>query len=424
MASLKNAIEDIVVFEAKEQLKRLGNVVREQIDLSEVVAYALNRLPPLYASTSRGWLQQRKRANIELKPQIVSAVQHAMLNVRRDPLRRSTPLSVDDLDSPAHALAKLQKLLGKSDMKWKDVPNIVQTTFDESKSSAEYGYMSISDRSRVKEIKGYLQRTKSSNDTRRSFQDAAVMLEDPMDMKEFESYMLMTNCVFTNVLENLVIQVAQDQTHRMSMVLARHVEIDDVAAYALNRLPTMYATTEQGVERQTQRARQEMSNQIASTVIQALMTLSKTPRRLVSPIPILKFEEEREQALTELRQLLQRDDITWRNLPRLIEEALEQSTMRSTNWRQRWRMLGQIYREMYLKPGDADIFLTQSEDGEVLLIQANTKESFWMLAEHSQALGRSTLRLFPSVAYIELSSYLLETPLTYTRDEMAADGIM
>jgi hypothetical protein len=154
------------------------------------------------------------------------------------------------------------------------------------------------------------------------------------------------------------------------------------------------------------------------------MTLSKTPRRLVSPIPILKFEEERENALTEIRQTLQRDDITWRNLPRLVEEAMEQNASRGSNWRQRWRMLGQIYREMYLKPGDADIFLAQSEEGEVLMIQANTKESFWMLAEHSQALGRSTLRLFPSVAYIELSSYLLEAPLTYTRDEMAVDGIM
>jgi hypothetical protein len=423
MGSLKNAIEDIVVFEAKEQLKRLGSVVREQIDLSEVVAYTLNRLPPLYASTSRGWLQQRKRANIELKPQIISSVQNAMLNVRRDPLRRATPISIDELDSPAHALAKLQKLLDKKDMKWKDIPNAVKTFFDESKSTPEYGYMSISDRSRVKEIKGYLQRTKSS-EPRRSFQDAAVMLEDPVDMKEFESYMLMTNCVFTNVLEKLVIQVALEQAQRMGSVLARQVEIDDVAAYALNRLPTMYATTEQGVERQTQRARQEMSNQIASTVIQALMTLSKTPRRLVSPIPILKFEEEREHALAELRQILQRDDITWRNLPRLIEEAIEQNRVRGSNWRQRWRMLGQIYREMYLKPGDADIFLLQNEEGEVFLIQANTKESFWMLAEHSQALGRSTLRLFPSVAHIELSSYLLETPLTYTRDEMAADGIM
>jgi hypothetical protein len=422
MGSLKNAIEDIVVFEAKEQLKRLGSVVREQIDLSEVVAYTLNRLPPLYASTSRGWLQQRKRANIELKPQIVSSVQHAMLNVRRDPLRRSTPISVDELDSPAHALAKLQKVLGKNEMKWKDIPNVLKNIFDEHKTP-DYGYMSISDRSRVKEIKGYLQRTKTS-EPRRSFQDAAVMLEDPVDMKEFESYMLMTNCVFTNVLEKLVIQVALEQAQRMGSVLARQVEIDDVAAYALNRLPTMYATTEHGVERQTQRARQEMSNQIASTVIQALMTLSKTPRRLVSPIPILKFEEERENALTEIRQTLQRDDITWRNLPRLVEEAMEQNASRGSNWRQRWRMLGQIYREMYLKPGDADIFLAQSEEGEVLMIQANTKESFWMLAEHSQALGRSTLRLFPSVAYIELSSYLLEAPLTYTRDEMAVDGIM
>ena len=48
--------------EVREQLKHLNQSVRENINLSDVTALALNRLPTLYASTSRGWQQQRKRA--------------------------------------------------------------------------------------------------------------------------------------------------------------------------------------------------------------------------------------------------------------------------------------------------------------------------------------------------------------------------
>ncbi|MFN5302768.1 MAG: late competence development ComFB family protein, partial [Pseudanabaena sp.] len=83
MTSLKNVLEEIVVVEVQEQLNHLSQTAREAINLSEVAAFALNRLPTLYASTSRGWLQQRKRAHSELQPQIVSAVQQALLGVKR-----------------------------------------------------------------------------------------------------------------------------------------------------------------------------------------------------------------------------------------------------------------------------------------------------------------------------------------------------
>ena len=93
MTSLKNVLEEIVVVEVQEQIKHLSPAALEAINLSEVAAFALNRLPVLYASTSRGWLQQRKRAHNELQQQIVSAVQQALLGVKRDPLRKSTKIA-------------------------------------------------------------------------------------------------------------------------------------------------------------------------------------------------------------------------------------------------------------------------------------------------------------------------------------------
>ncbi len=88
MTSLKNVLEEIVVVEVQNQLKQLSKASREIINLSEVTAFALNRLPALYASNSRGWLQQRKRAHNELRDQVVSAVQNALLGVKRNPIRK------------------------------------------------------------------------------------------------------------------------------------------------------------------------------------------------------------------------------------------------------------------------------------------------------------------------------------------------
>jgi hypothetical protein len=99
MTSLKNVLEEIVVLEVQEQLTHLSPTAREAINLSEVTAFALNRLPVLYASTSRGWLQQRKRAHGELQHQIVSSVQQALLGVKRDPLRKLTKIAASKVET-------------------------------------------------------------------------------------------------------------------------------------------------------------------------------------------------------------------------------------------------------------------------------------------------------------------------------------
>ncbi len=419
MTSLKNALEEIVVVEVQEQLKQLNRASRETINLSEVTAFALNRLPALYASTSRGWLQQRKRAHNELKNQVVSAVQHALMGVKRDPLRKTTQIAASKVETPAHILAKLQQLFSKPSLVWQDVPQAFQETLTLVTHSPEYAGLSIYDRNRIREIKGYLQRKGHYHDHEDWHQQNAE-IPDP----ELNSYIISASYSLTNVLEDLVQQEVKDQLVHMENVLPRKVGIDDVSAYVLNRLPPMYATTEQGVAWQTQKAKEQIASQIESTVIQAMMTLSKTPRRLADPLPLLKFEEDCEQAIKELRIIFQRDDITWRNIATLAEYAIAHERQGMTYWRQQWRMLGQIYSEMYLKPGDAELSLNQTPEGEILIIQTHTRGAFGWLADNPKNLGISTLRLFPAVAEIELHSSFLDFSVNYTREEMAADGII
>jgi hypothetical protein len=419
MTSLKNVLEEIVVVEVQEQIKHLSPAAREAINLSEVAAFALNRLPVLYASTSRGWLQQRKRAHNELQHQIVSAVQQALLGVKRDPLRKSTKIAASKVETPAHILARLQKLLSKSALQWQDVPQAFQEALTLVSHTPEYASLSINDRHRLRDIKGYLHRKESHQHEHRDWHNN-IELPNP----ELKSYILSASYFLTNVLEDLAKQEIKNQLTHMANVLPRKVGIDDVCAYVLNRLPALYATTEQGVIWQTQKAKEQLSSQIESTVIQSLMTLGKTPRRLADPIPLLKFEDECEQAISELRLIFQREDITWRNIAPLAEYAIEHERQGMTYWRQQWRMLGQIYSEMYLRPGDAELSLSHNSEGEVLIVRAHTKEAFGWLADNPKNLGISTLRLFPAVAEIELYGFFLDFSINYTREEMAADGII
>jgi len=185
----------------------------------------------------------------------------------------------------------------------------------------------------------------------------------------------------------------------------------------------MYATTEQGIAWQTRKVADQLSSRIEVTTIESLMTLSKLPRRLDAPIPLQKFEEECEQAIQEIRTQYQREDITWKNILPLITQAIAKEES-GQNWRKQWRMLGQIYSEMYLKTGDAEFALEHTTNGEILTIRTHTKRAFGWLADNPRHLAISTLRLFPTVVEIELQSDFWEFSVGYTREEMAIDGII
>lgn len=95
----RNALEPLVVEESQRQLqqfppKMLGSLKPERV-LAQVVAYALNRLPALYATSDRGWQFQQHQAQ-KLRPQIVMAVRQGFAAVQRDPL---TPVW-DDAPQP------------------------------------------------------------------------------------------------------------------------------------------------------------------------------------------------------------------------------------------------------------------------------------------------------------------------------------
>jgi GGDEF domain-containing protein len=75
---------------------------------------------------------------------------------------------------------------------------------------------------------------------------------------------------FINVMEELVMTEAIARVAEIEATSDRSLDVGDIAAYALNRLPPLYATTEEGANYQRQRAKEELEGFIAQQVNEAI----------------------------------------------------------------------------------------------------------------------------------------------------------
>ena len=75
---------------------------------------------------------------------------------------------------------------------------------------------------------------------------------------------------FINVMEELVLSHAITRVAEIEQTSDTSLDVGDIAAYALNRLPPLYATTEEGANYQRQRAREELQDLIQEQVIEAI----------------------------------------------------------------------------------------------------------------------------------------------------------
>ena len=320
MSSCRNALEELVIEEAEAQYKRLGADVKKRVDLSEVIAYTLNRLPPMYSTTQRGWVQQRKKADQELGAAIAKTVRNGFLSTQSDVLRQNDPIPDHELISQARSLFKLRKLFSKDYLKWKDVPEIVRDALDSGyyQSLSSGTYVSL-DRRNSLLARSYAVRRKTTKIVQNTSSSTKTEKDISAEIKDFESYMSGTIYRYSNILESLVTAIVERRVNRLDEGVQQKINIDDVAAYVLNRLPPMYATSRRGLQNLRQRVKSEMTSQIISIVKEALNRVVQSPERALSPLPFEKFNIELEDALVQLRELLKRDDVTWRNVAEVVE---------------------------------------------------------------------------------------------------------
>ena len=334
MSSCRNALEELVIEEAEAQYKRLGADIKKRVDLSEVIGYTLNRLPPMYATTQRGWVQQRKRAGQELGASIAKTVRNGFLSTQSDVLRQSDPIPAHELISQARSLSKLRKLFSKDYLKWKDVPEIVRDAMNSGydQGLSKGAYVSLERRNSLVARSYAVRRRPVSSTLPTASKGFSTEKDMSAEIKDFESYMSGTVYRYSNILEALVSAIIERRVLRLDPTIQQKVSIDDVAAYVLNRLPPMYATSRRGMQSQRQRIKSEMTNQIINIVKEALVKVIQAPDRALSPLPFEKFNLELEDTLVRLRELIGRDDITWRNVAEVVEESLKSPKGDYPNW--------------------------------------------------------------------------------------------
>jgi Late competence development protein ComFB len=98
---------------------------------------------------------------------------------------------------------------------------------------------------------------------------------------------------YKNVMELLVDNEIDRQTHDYPKEEAQGINRIDVAAYALNHLPPLYASSQEGVEIQFGRGQAEFGELIVVAVAQALEVITQKPERFVTPLrPIAEIEAE------------------------------------------------------------------------------------------------------------------------------------
>lgn len=106
----RNAIEALVAEEVQLQIKNLPPRLIKYINPTQVLAYALNQLPPLYATSEKGWHLQQQKAKDKLSHQIVIAVRRGIAAVQRDPLKPATLIILSEEFENNQSLSDLPKL--------------------------------------------------------------------------------------------------------------------------------------------------------------------------------------------------------------------------------------------------------------------------------------------------------------------------
>ena len=75
---------------------------------------------------------------------------------------------------------------------------------------------------------------------------------------------------FINVMEELVLTEAIARVAEIEATSESSLDVGDIAAYALNRLPPLYATTEEGASFQRQNAQAQLQDLISQQVSEAI----------------------------------------------------------------------------------------------------------------------------------------------------------
>ena len=360
MLGFVNVLEEILVRETYIQIEELRPEIQPKVKVAEVVAYAINRLPPLFATSMKGWQYQYQYALNELQPQITQLVRQGIKAVLfGDPLHDLTPLPNHLFTNSAGVLYQLSRILGRKNLRWRDVPILVEATVRKTNSATNINGQTVlqSDQETVMQDASYLNRhTKALLSSSKRFMEKQIAqkqqelrrqelclqgsslfvaqglpygnswayekkVKDAVEMeyRALQAYTLQAQLGLVNVLEHLVYR-AMERIAKPE--LYERINQNEVAAYALNRLPPMYATSDRGFKYLRQRIITEFARELVGAVRTGVMKVLQASYADVPPIYAYQFEREYEQSMQVLNSFFKREDISLHNIVLIVQDLL------------------------------------------------------------------------------------------------------
>lgn len=146
-----------------------------------------------------------------------------------------------------------------------------------------------------------------------------------------------------NVMEIMVAEEVKRQLRNYPPKLVKYLNKIEVETYALNRLPPLYACSEEGWRKQKERAEAEFLEEIVIAVRQAFAAVQRDPLRFSTPIALenkAEFEEAR-KALTKLQEILKLEEPTWKHLAKVAKRELSQATYKKMTQEEKEQLLSE-----------------------------------------------------------------------------------
>ena len=124
-----------------------------------------------------------------------------------------------------------------------------------------------------------------------------------------------------NVLLEFVYREATAQIQNLGSGIKYKYNLDEVTAFALNRLPPMFVSTDVSLQSEREKCR-AMQADIAKTTRQALLGVRRDPLRQYCPMEAIELASA-PYTLLETQDRLGWKNLMWCDLPKALEESLE-----------------------------------------------------------------------------------------------------
>lgn len=127
---------------------------------------------------------------------------------------------------------------------------------------------------------------------------------------------------YMNAMETLVEREVERQVQALPERVVAYVNKTELSAYALNQLPSLYATSEKGLAYQIQRGQSKHGAQVREAVQRALIAIQRDPIRRNAPLTDAR-SPLMQDILRRLQSLLKNEQLNWEMLPQAVEQALK-----------------------------------------------------------------------------------------------------